>query len=75
MCPKSPRRTHAAFCRRQWVFTVRTPHQYLRLRPFRIGQIEVRMWRMAKKTEMSDSSLWIVVIVLLALTAWMFFKR
>jgi hypothetical protein len=33
------------------------------------------MWRMAKKTEMSDSSLWIVVIVLLALTAWMFFKR
>jgi LPXTG-motif cell wall-anchored protein len=33
------------------------------------------MWRMAKKTGMSDSSLWIVAIVLLALTAWMFFKR
>jgi len=30
---------------------------------------------MAKKTEMSDSSLWIVVIVLLALTAWMYFKK
>jgi|GEM_PF-576589 hypothetical protein len=33
------------------------------------------MWPMAKKTEMSDSSLWIVVIVLLALTAWMYFKK
>jgi hypothetical protein len=33
------------------------------------------MSRMAKKTEMSDSSLWVVAIVLLALTAWMYFKR
>jgi LPXTG-motif cell wall-anchored protein len=30
---------------------------------------------MAKKTGMSNSSLWIVTVVLLALTAWMFFKR
>jgi len=30
---------------------------------------------MAKKTEMSDSSLWVVVVVLLALAAWMYFKR
>jgi hypothetical protein len=30
---------------------------------------------MAKKTAMSNSSLWIVTIVLLALTAWMYFKR
>jgi hypothetical protein len=30
---------------------------------------------MAKKTEMSDSSLWIIAIVLLVLTAWMYFKR
>jgi hypothetical protein len=33
------------------------------------------MWPMAKKTGMSDSSLWIVTVVLLALTAWMYFKR
>jgi LPXTG-motif cell wall-anchored protein len=33
------------------------------------------MGRMAKKTGMSDSSLWIVAIVLLVLTAWMYFKR
>jgi hypothetical protein len=30
---------------------------------------------MAKKTEMSGSSLWIVTVVLLALAAWMYFKR
>jgi hypothetical protein len=30
---------------------------------------------MAKKTEMSSSSLWIFAIVLLALTAWMYFKK
>jgi hypothetical protein len=30
---------------------------------------------MAKKTEMSGSSLWMVVIVLLALAAWMYFKK
>jgi hypothetical protein len=30
---------------------------------------------MAKKTEMSGSSLWIVVILLLVLAAWMYFKR
>ncbi|MGO8984485.1 MAG: LPXTG cell wall anchor domain-containing protein [Terriglobales bacterium] len=30
---------------------------------------------MAKKTGMSDSSLWIVTILLLALTAWMYFKK
>jgi paraquat-inducible protein B len=33
------------------------------------------MRNMAKKTEMSSSSLWVVAIVLLALTAWMYFKR
>jgi LPXTG-motif cell wall-anchored protein len=30
---------------------------------------------MAKKTGMSDSSLWLVAVVLLAVAAWMFFKR
>lgn len=30
---------------------------------------------MAKKTGMSGSTLWIVTIVLLALGAWMYFKR
>jgi len=30
---------------------------------------------MAKKTEMSGSSLWMVVIVLLVLAAWMYFKK
>jgi len=30
---------------------------------------------MAKKTEMSSSSLWIATIVLLALTAWMYFRK
>jgi hypothetical protein len=33
------------------------------------------MSAMAKKTGMSDSSLWIVTVLLLALTAWMYFKR
>jgi hypothetical protein len=39
------------------------------------GDVEIRMRGMAKKTGMSDSSLWIVTVVLLALTAWMFFRR
>jgi LPXTG-motif cell wall-anchored protein len=30
---------------------------------------------MAKKTGMSDSSLWIITVLLLALAAWMFFKK
>jgi LPXTG-motif cell wall-anchored protein len=30
---------------------------------------------MAKKTGMSDSSLWIAAVVLLAIAAWTFFKR
>jgi hypothetical protein len=30
---------------------------------------------MAKKTEMSGSSLWIVAVVLLVVAAWMYFKR
>ena len=29
---------------------------------------------MAKKTGMSDSSLWIVAVVLLAVAVWMYFK-
>jgi LPXTG-motif cell wall-anchored protein len=33
------------------------------------------MWVMAKKTGMTDSSLWIAAIGLLALAAWMYFKR
>ncbi len=33
------------------------------------------MSAMAKKTGISDSSLWIVTVVLLVLTAWMYFKR
>jgi hypothetical protein len=35
----------------------------------------VKMSAMAKKTGISDSSLWIVTVVLLVLTAWMYFKR
>jgi hypothetical protein len=42
---------------------------------FRRRNIGFRMRFMAKKTAMSNSSLWIVTIVLLALTAWMYFKR
>jgi LPXTG-motif cell wall-anchored protein len=30
---------------------------------------------MAKKTGMSDSSLWIIALVLVAIAAWTFFKR
>jgi LPXTG-motif cell wall-anchored protein len=30
---------------------------------------------MAKKTGMSDSSLWIIALVLIAIAAWTFFKR
>ncbi|MGD0987756.1 MAG: LPXTG cell wall anchor domain-containing protein [Candidatus Sulfotelmatobacter sp.] len=30
---------------------------------------------MAKKTGMSDSSLWITAVVLLAIAAWTYFKR
>ncbi len=33
------------------------------------------MSAMAKKTGISDSSLWIVTVVLLVLTVWMYFKR
>ncbi len=33
------------------------------------------MSAMAKKTGISDSSLWIVTVLLLVLTAWMYFKR
>jgi LPXTG-motif cell wall-anchored protein len=29
---------------------------------------------MAKKTGMSDSSLWILAVVLIALAAWMYFR-
>jgi len=30
---------------------------------------------MAKKTGMSDSSLWLIAVVLVVLSAWMYFKR
>jgi hypothetical protein len=30
---------------------------------------------MAKKTEMSGSSLWVIALVLLAIAAWTFFKK
>jgi len=30
---------------------------------------------MAKKTGMSDSSLWIITVVLIVLAAWMYFRR
>ena len=30
---------------------------------------------MAKKTGMSDSSLWVIAIVLFVMSAWMYFKR
>jgi hypothetical protein len=42
---------------------------------FRKSKIGPKMLLMAKKTEMSSSSLWIFAIVLLALSAWMYFKR
>jgi len=35
----------------------------------------IRMRFMAKKTGMNASSLWIATIVLLALTAWMYFRK
>jgi len=38
-------------------------------------RFEVKMSVMAKKSGMSDSSLWIVTIVLLVLSAWMYFKK
>ena len=37
--------------------------------------VGLRICLMAKKTEMSGSSLWIAVIVLLVIAAWMYFKR
>jgi hypothetical protein len=54
------------------MFTARIPP-----RIYGVGKrsIEIKMPFMAKKTEMSSSSLWIATVVLLALTAWMFFKR
>jgi len=30
---------------------------------------------MAKKTGMSDSSLWIITVVLIVLAAWMYFRH
>jgi hypothetical protein len=33
------------------------------------------MLRMAKKTGMSDSSLWVIALVLIAIAAWTFFKK
>jgi hypothetical protein len=42
---------------------------------FRRRGIEIKMALMSKKTEMSSSSLWIATLVLLALTAWMYFKK
>jgi len=33
------------------------------------------MLGMSKKTGMSDSSLWIITVVLVAITAWMYFKH
>jgi hypothetical protein len=30
---------------------------------------------MGKKTGMSDSSLWLITVVLVALTAWMYFRH
>jgi len=35
----------------------------------------VRMAAMAKKTGISDSSLWVTTVLLLALAAWMYLKR
>jgi hypothetical protein len=40
-----------------------------------ITHSRVKMAAMAKKTGISDSSLWIVTVLLLVLTAWMYFKR
>ena len=34
----------------------------------------VKMTAMAKKTGMSDSSLWVLAVVLIAVAAWMYFK-
>jgi len=30
---------------------------------------------MAKKTGLADSSLWIITVVLIVLSAWMYFRR
>jgi hypothetical protein len=35
----------------------------------------LKMRVMSKKTGMNDSSLWIITIVLLGLTVWMYFRR
>jgi len=35
----------------------------------------IKMTAMAKKTGMSDSSLWVTTVLLLALAAWMYIKR
>ncbi len=32
-------------------------------------------WRMAKKTGMSDSSLWVTVVILVVLAVWMYFRK
>ena len=40
-----------------------------------LSPIRVTMSRMAKKTGMSDSSLWVITVLLLALSAWMYLKK
>jgi hypothetical protein len=54
------------------MFTARIPPRTLWYCRRNVG---IKMRFMAKKTEMSDSSLWIIAIVLFVLTAWMYFKR
>jgi hypothetical protein len=51
----------------------------LRFRSVEIVLTKTRSWlkmlRMAKKTGMSDSSLWVIAIMLLAIAAWTFLKK
>jgi len=40
-----------------------------------LDAICLKICPMAKKTGFSDSSLWIITVVLVVLSAWMYFKR
>jgi hypothetical protein len=40
-----------------------------------LGHICLKISGMAKKTGFSDSSLWIITVVLIVLSAWMWFRH
>jgi hypothetical protein len=41
----------------------------------RTSEFGFNISRMAKKTSMSDSSLWIIAIILVVIAAWTYFKH